>query len=119
FAANRRLLRVEYLSHDSLLGDARLETLTQPVVVGTQRAAALRLGDRRVLALMEMLCRVALQPTGFRQRDLRPAIAQLLGRSRDQYGAGHTTYDLRRLRLHGLIERVPHTHRYRLTPSGA
>ena len=29
------------------------------------------------------------------------------------------TYDLRRLRLHGLIERVPHSHRYRITPSGA
>src|SRR4029434_8589757 len=96
FAANRRLLRVEYLSHDSLLGDARLETLTQPVVVGTQRAAALRLGDRRVLALMEMLCRVALQPTGFRHRDLRPAIAQLLGRPPDQSGPGPPTSHSRR-----------------------
>ncbi len=29
------------------------------------------------------------------------------------------TYDLRRLRLHGLIERVPRSHRYRITPTGA
>jgi ubiquinone/menaquinone biosynthesis C-methylase UbiE len=29
------------------------------------------------------------------------------------------TYDLRRLRLHDLIERVPHSHRYRITPTGA
>ena len=29
------------------------------------------------------------------------------------------TYDLRRLRLHGLIERVPHSHRYRVTLLGA
>jgi len=28
------------------------------------------------------------------------------------------TYDLRRLRLHGLIERIPHTHRYRVTEAG-
>ena len=28
------------------------------------------------------------------------------------------TYDLRRLRLHGLIERIPSTHRYVLTPDG-
>lgn len=28
------------------------------------------------------------------------------------------TYDLRRLRLHGLIERILHTHRYRPTPLG-
>jgi hypothetical protein len=29
------------------------------------------------------------------------------------------TYDLRRLRLHGLIERLPRSHRYRITPLGA
>ena len=28
------------------------------------------------------------------------------------------TYQLRRLRLHGLIERIPKTHRYRLTSFG-
>ena len=119
FAANRRLLRVEYLSHDCLVGDDHLDALTQPIVVDTQRAAALRLGDRRVLALMQTLCLFALSPTGFRHRDVRAPIAQFLGRDPDQYAAGHMTYDLRRLRLHGLIERVPHTHRYRLTEVGA
>ena len=29
------------------------------------------------------------------------------------------TYDLRRLRLHDLIERVPRSHRYRITETGA
>lgn len=119
FAANRRLLRVEYLSHDSLIGDDHLEAMTQPVGVDTQRAAALRLGDRRVLALMQTLCLFALHPKGFRHRDIRPAVAQLLGRSVDDYGASHMTYDLRRLRLHALIERIPATHRYRLTDDGA
>jgi predicted MarR family transcription regulator len=28
------------------------------------------------------------------------------------------TYDLRRLRLHGLTERIPNTHRYRVTAKG-
>src|SRR3989449_1025609 len=119
FAANRRLLGVEYLSHDCLIGDDHLDALTQPAVVDTQRAAALRLGDRRVLALMQTLCLFALSPTGFRHRDVRSHIAQLLGRDADQYAAGQMTYDLRRLRLHGLIERVPHSHRYRLTERGA
>jgi DNA-binding PadR family transcriptional regulator len=31
---------------------------------------------------------------------------------------GQITYDLRRLRLHGLIERIPKTHRYRITAKG-
>ena len=28
------------------------------------------------------------------------------------------TYDLRRLRLHGIVQRIPHSHRYELTPLG-
>jgi hypothetical protein len=119
FAANRRLLRVEYLSHDCRIGDDHLDALTHPVVVNTQRAPALRLGDRRVLALMHTLCLFALNPTGFRHRDVRMHIAQLLGPDRRPYAASHTTYDLRRLRLHGLLERVPRSHRYRITERGA
>ncbi|MGH3565410.1 MAG: hypothetical protein ACRDRH_05155 [Pseudonocardia sp.] len=32
--------------------------------------------------------------------------------------AGKMTYDLRRLRAHGLIERIPHTRRYQITDTG-
>jgi hypothetical protein len=119
FAANRRLLHVEYLSHDAFIGDDLLETVTQPIVVHTHRAAGLRVGDRRVLALMQTLCLFALSPTGFRHRDVRAHIAQLLGRAPDRYTPAQMTYDLRRLRFHGLIERIPQRHRYRITPSGA
>ena len=42
-------------------------------------------------------------------------MAELLGRD---YGATQMTYDLRRLRLHGLIERIPSTNTYALTPDG-
>jgi hypothetical protein len=119
FAANRRLLRVEYLSHDCLIGDDHLDALTHPVMIDTQRAAALHLGDRRVLALMQTLCLFVLHPRGFRHRDIRSYVAQLLGRAAQDYGPHAMTYDLRRLRLHGLIERVPRTHRYRITDTGA
>ena len=119
FAANRRLLRVEHLSHDCLIGEDQLDAVTQPIVVQDQRAAGLRFGDRRVLALMQTLCLFALHPSGFRHRDVRAHVAPLLGRGPDVYAAGQMTYDLRRLRLHGLIERVPQSHRYRLTTLGA
>jgi hypothetical protein len=119
FAANRRLLRVEYLSHDCLLGDDHLDTLTAPIVVDTQRASALRIGDRRVLALMQTLCLFGLNPTGFRHRDVRTHVTQLLGRAPGQYTASQMTYDLRRLRVHGLIERIPSSHRYHISESGA
>jgi hypothetical protein len=119
FAANRRLLDVESLSHDCLIGDDRLHAVAAPVLVDDQRAAGLRLGDRRVHALMHALCLFALAPTGFRHGALRQHVAQLQGRDRTGYSAGSMTYDLRRLRLHGLIERIPHTHRYRITALGA
>ena len=57
-------------------------------------------------------------PTGFRQRDVRPHVAALQGRSLAEYGPGALSYDLRRLRLHQLIERIPKTHRYRVTATG-
>jgi hypothetical protein len=119
FAANRRLLHVESLSHDCLIGEDALDAMTQPVVVQDQRAAGLRFGDRRVHALMHALCLFALAPTGFRHREFRDHVAQLQSRDPATYPAGSMTYDLRRLRLHGLIERVPHSHRYRITALGA
>ncbi len=119
FAANRRLLHVESLSHDCLIGEDQLHAVTSPVLVEDQRAAGLRFADPRVHALMHALCLFALAPTGFRHREFRDQLAQLQGRDPDTYSAGSMTYDLRRLRLHGLIDRVPHSHRYRITPVGA
>ena len=97
FAANRRLLHVESLSHDCLIGEDRLRTVTAPVSVQDQRAAGLRFGDPRVHALMHALCLFALAPTGFRHRELRAHVTQLQNRDADTYSAGAMTYDLRRL----------------------
>ena len=60
----------------------------------------------------------SLQPQGFRNRQLRPLLAQLLGIPQSQITPGRMSYDLRRLRLHGLLERIPKTQRYRLTTFG-
>src|SRR3989442_6610654 len=94
FAANRRLLRVEYLSHDSLIGDDHLDAVTQPIVVDTQRAAGGRFGERRGLALMQALGLFALNPSGFRHRDGLPRIGQRQSRGPCPYATRQTTYDL-------------------------
>ena len=49
---------------------------------------------------------------------MRAPVCDLLGVTSDEYSAGQTTYDLRRLRLKGMIFRPPKTHRYFLTPYG-
>jgi len=118
FAANRRLLEVQTLSHDCTLGEQAFQKLQAPVARNTQRAAALRFGDPRVLALFQVLILFCLQPEGFRNQHLRAHYARLLGLDPSALTPGQLTYQLRRLRLHGLIERVPDTHRYRLTDFG-
>ena len=45
-------------------------------------------------------------------------LAPLLGIDPSVMTAGRMTYDLRRLRLHGIIERVPHSNRYQVTTFG-
>ena len=118
FQANRRLLTVQQCSHECLIGEATFRQVTQPIVVGEQRAAALPFGDQRTQALFSTLVLFCLLPRGFTNRDLRAHLAPLLGVDPSHLTAGRMTYDLRRLRLHGLIVRLPGTHRYRVTSEG-
>jgi hypothetical protein len=118
FAANRRLLDVHRVSHDCAIGEATLRQVTTPVTVGGQRAARRRVADPRVQALLSAVVLFCLLPPGFANRALRERLALLLGLDPSAIPPGRMSYDLRRLRLHGLIERLPHTHRYRLTPHG-
>ncbi len=45
-------------------------------------------------------------------------LAPLLGTTAETMTAGQLSYDLRRLPHHGLVERVPGTHRYTVTDHG-
>jgi len=55
---------------------------------------------------------------GFHNRDLRVMVSGLLHVTTEQYTSGQMTYDLRRLRLKGMIFRPPQTNRYFVTPYG-
>ena len=118
FSANRRLLDVERLSHDPTIGADAFDAVITPAVVGTQRASALPFGTTRTQALLAALVLFRLLPDGFRNRDLRAHLAPLLGINPAHMTPGRMTYELRRLRLHGLIERIPESHRYRVTDHG-
>jgi hypothetical protein len=118
FAANRRLLDVQRIGHDCFIGQASFQEMQTPVTVGDQRAAALRFADLRVQGLLHVLLLFVLVQGTFSHRDLREHLAPLLGQKPSQFSPGRGTYDLRRLRLHGLIERIPRTYRYRITDKG-
>ena len=118
FQANRRLLEVERVTHDCILAEETFRTLNGPVEVNGQRASALRFADPKVQALWHALVLFRVQTQEFRHADLRGCWAALTGRNPSEVSQGTITYQLRRLRLHGMIERAPHTHRYRVTPMG-
>jgi hypothetical protein len=116
--ANRRRLDVQRISHDCAMGEAAFASVGRPVTVTGQRAAGLRFTDPVVQALLSALVGFRLVAHGWRQRDLRAPLAALLGHAPTAVTAGAMTYQLRRLRLHGLIERLPGTHRYQVTTRG-
>jgi hypothetical protein len=118
FRANRRLLSVQRLGRDCWMGEDEFNKVHRPREVDGQRASALRFGDPRVVALFCALVVFRLLPRGFSNRDLREHLAPLLGLDLTEFSPGRMTYDLRRLRLHGFIERIPRSHRYQVTESG-
>ena len=97
-------------------GQEAFTAVNDPVTTtkGT-RVAGLRFVDTRAQALLHALLIFRLLPDGFTNRDLRALVGQLLDQT---MSAGQLTYDLRRLRAHGLITRLPHSHRYHLTDTG-
>lgn len=116
---NRRLLDVQRVSQNCGMSGESIERVVQPTVTEDgQRAPGLRFGDPRVMALLVALCSFMHLLDGFRNRDLRTRVAELLGVDLHAYTAGRMTYDLRRLRLKGLIWRPPGRNRYLLTPYG-
>jgi hypothetical protein len=66
------------------------------------------------MVLLACLCSFQHLIAGLTNRSLRAMIAGLI----PGYNARQMTYDLRRLRRKGLIQRIPRTHRYELTSEG-
>jgi hypothetical protein len=116
---NAKLLDAERVADGVIPAPSFFERLQLPTLSPTgQRVSALRFGDPRAQALFGALSRFSHLPSGFRNADLRPVVAALLSRELTTYSAGAMTYDLRRLRLHGVIRRIPRTLRYTLTLEG-
>jgi len=118
-AINRRLLETEQVSQDCLLSCESFERLSQPTMTESgERAPGLRFGHPQVMALFAALCRFAPGLYGFRHAEVREIVASLLGLAPEAYTPSQMSYDLRRLRLKGLIARIAGKHTYILTTYG-
>jgi len=115
---NRRLLEVERVSQNCTFSQEALDRLQKPTLENNQRASALRFGDARVMALLHAISAFRHLQRGFRNRDLRQHVANLQELPSPQDRPGRMTYDLRRLRLKGLITRLPDSNLYIVTSYG-
>ena len=97
------------------------DAVSRPVIEDSRRFPALRLNDPADLALLDAISRGEFAPAGFRNRDLRALTHRLPAdathRDRRRVSA-KVSRQLRLLRAHGVIRKIPKTHRYRLTANG-
>lgn len=95
------------------------DAVTRPVIHDGRRFRALRIGDPDDLALLQAICRGEFATAGLRNRDLRglihPPAATPEEARRLSAKVGRL---LRLLRAHGIIKKVPKTHRYMVTRRG-
>jgi hypothetical protein len=113
---NDRLLEQEQISQDSLLYLQEMCKLVQSTLTENgQRASALHFGNPRAMALLEALASQAYILKQISNRSLCSVVAQRLGTA---YTNAQMSYDLRRLRMKGLIERIGKSYRYCLTALG-
>jgi hypothetical protein len=114
--ANQRLCDAQASDAQPAPDVVTLAEVTRPSTTADgQHVPALRFGDARVMALMAAIVGFAHLITGFDNKTVTSLMATLLDQP---YTARQTTYDLRRLRRKGLIERQPHSNRYLLTDRG-
>ena len=95
------------------------DKLCRPVHDGKRRYRGLRPFDPQEVKLIEVISRGEYQIAGFRNRDVRQTIYAATDddRIRRRQSAA-VTRQLAILRAHGLIKKIPRTHRYLLTHQG-
>jgi hypothetical protein len=106
---------------ETFLDRGQLRKLAEPSVLPNgKRIPGLKLDHPRQLALMHALVRFAHIASGgeFKTQEVYPHTLEALNTSADDYSLASLRYDLSKLRAKGLVEKVPHSRRYRLTREG-
>ena len=113
--ANKRLCDAQAADAQPAPDVVTFDQVTRPLDSDGQHAPGLRFGDRQVMAVLAAIIGLAHLIAGFDNRQLTDFVATLLD---EPYTSRQATYGLRRHRRKQLIERLPHTNRYQLTPLG-
>jgi hypothetical protein len=118
--ANERYLDALASVDESSTVAELVEDLTRPVQWNGQRVRALRPLDAADSALLEAVGRGEFVVNGLRNRDLQRLLFDMAAESPQEAKrrSARVSRQLRMLRAHGIIQKVPKTHRYQLTAAG-
>jgi hypothetical protein len=99
------------------------DAVSRPTTYLGRRVRALRLGDPSDIALLQAIARGEFTTSGFRNRDLRAILLTSKHNAETEIDSrklsARVSRLLRILRAHGVIKKVPKTHRYRVTSRGS
>jgi hypothetical protein len=117
--SNERYLDALAVVDDTTPCSRIFDAVARPVIDDGRRFRALRLGDPADLALFETISRGEFATAGFRNRDIRRICYTTPKTKADERRlSGKVSRQLRLLRAHGIIRKIPKTHRYQLTERG-
>ena len=106
---------------ETFLDRGELRKLGEPTVLANgKRIPGLKLDHPRQLALMHSLVRFSRVAAGdtFTTKEIQAYAAVALGVATEQYSLASVRYELSKLRAKGLVEKLPHSRRYRLLLNG-
>ena len=106
-------------THVSLLDDGSFKQLTSPSKKGSLRLAGVDIYKSRTIANMESVLALAIKPNGYTAKDMVVLMKEKLDRkSAKDYTPAMASYDIRKLRGKGLVEKVEKSRRYKTTKKG-
>lgn len=119
-AANKRYLDALADVHAAEPLGQLVDALSRPAELNGRRVRALAPWSPHDAPLLAAVNRPEFTLQGFRNRDLRPLLfgAEPVDAQEVRRQGAQVTRQLRMLRAHGLILKVPHAHRYQLTARG-
>jgi hypothetical protein len=94
------------------------QRLALPIAVGQSRIPGIKIHDTRMIRLLEVLLHGGPQLAGWRTAQIHRALLEAFGLTTDRYSLTQIRYDLRKLKAHGLLERIGRSYAYRLTDKG-
>ena len=94
------------------------QRLALPIAAGRTTIPGIKIHDTRMMRLLEVLLHGGPQLGGWRTAQIHAAILTAFGLTAERYSLTQLRYDVRKLKAHGLLERIGRTYAYRLTEKG-